>query len=94
MTEHFAIIVGSGFAGLGMAIALRRAGIRDFGLLEKAGELGGTWRDDTYPGCACDVPSHVYSFSFAPNPCWSETYATQAETSGPARVSDTTPSSS
>ncbi|GMV17807.1 MAG: 4-hydroxyacetophenone monooxygenase [Polyangiaceae bacterium] len=79
MREHFAIIVGSGFAGLGMAIALRRAGIRDFVVLEKAAELGGTWRDNTYPGCACDVPSHVYSFSFAPNPRWSETYATQAE---------------
>ncbi len=74
--DCFAVIVGSGFAGLGMAIALRRAKIRDFVVLEKAASLGGTWRDNHYPGCACDVPSHVYSFSFAPNPRWSETYAT------------------
>lgn len=79
MSDHFAVIVGSGFAGLGMAIALAKAGIRDFVVLEKAKELGGTWRDNTYPGCACDVPSHVYSFSFAPNPRWSETYATHRE---------------
>jgi len=78
-TEHFAVIIGSGFAGLGMAIALERAGIRDYVVLEKAGSLGGTWRDNVYPGCACDVPSHVYSYSFEPNPSWSETYATQAE---------------
>ncbi|MBK7580866.1 MAG: NAD(P)/FAD-dependent oxidoreductase [Myxococcales bacterium] len=62
-----------------MAISLARAGIRDFVVLEKAQTLGGTWRDNLYPGCACDVPSHVYSFSFAPNPDWTETYATQAE---------------
>lgn len=77
--DCFAVIVGSGFAGLGMAIALRRAKIRDFVVLEKAASLGGTWRDNHYPGCACDVPSHVYSFSFAPNPRWSETYATHSE---------------
>lgn len=77
--DHFAVIIGAGFAGLGMAIALRRAGIRDFVVLEKAAELGGTWRDNSYPGCACDVPSHVYCYSFAPNPRWSETYATSSE---------------
>ena len=61
-------IVGSGFAGLGMAIRLQQAGIEDFVVLERADDVGGTWRDNTYPGCACDVPSHLYSFSFAPNP--------------------------
>lgn len=64
------IIVGTGFSGLGMAIGLKRAGIGDFIVLERAEELGGTWRDNTYPGCACDVESDLYSFSFAPNPDW------------------------
>lgn len=72
-------IVGTGFAGLGMAIKLKEAGIEDFVLLERAGDLGGTWRDNTYPGCQCDVPSSLYSFSFAPNPTWSHTYPLQAE---------------
>jgi cation diffusion facilitator CzcD-associated flavoprotein CzcO len=72
-------IVGSGFAGLGMAIALREAGIQDFVVLEKADEVGGTWRDNSYPGCACDVPSHLYSFSFAPNPEWTSTFSPQPE---------------
>jgi cation diffusion facilitator CzcD-associated flavoprotein CzcO len=72
-------IVGAGFSGIAMAAALRRAGRADFVVLERAAELGGTWRDNDYPGCACDVPSHVYSFSFAPNPDWSTTYASQGE---------------
>jgi cation diffusion facilitator CzcD-associated flavoprotein CzcO len=72
-------IVGSGFAGLGMAIRLREAGIEDFVVLERADDVGGTWRDNSYPGCACDVPSHLYSFSFAPNPGWSHTYSSQPE---------------
>jgi len=72
-------IVGSGFSGLGMAIRLKQEGIEDFEVLERAGELGGTWRDNTYPGCACDIPSHLYSFSFAPNPDWSRTYSPQPE---------------
>src|ERR1700716_252934 len=72
-------IVGSGFAGLGMAIRLKQAGIEDFVVLERAEDVGGTWRDNTYPGCACDVPSHLYSFSFAPNPNWSRSYSPQAE---------------
>jgi cation diffusion facilitator CzcD-associated flavoprotein CzcO len=72
-------IVGTGFAGLGMAIELQRSGRHDFVLLERADEVGGTWRDNTYPGCQCDVPSNVYSFSFAPNPDWSRTFAPQAE---------------
>ncbi|MFM0726077.1 NAD(P)/FAD-dependent oxidoreductase [Paraburkholderia strydomiana] len=72
-------IIGSGFAGLGMAIRLRQAGITDFIVAEKAGSVGGTWRDNHYPGCACDVQSHVYSFSFAPNPRWSRMFARQPE---------------
>jgi cation diffusion facilitator CzcD-associated flavoprotein CzcO len=72
-------IVGSGFAGLGMAIRLREAGIEDFVVLERAHEVGGTWRDNSYPGCACDVPSHLYSFSFAPNPEWTSTFSPQPE---------------
>jgi cation diffusion facilitator CzcD-associated flavoprotein CzcO len=72
-------IVGSGFSGLAMAYRLRRDGIEDFVLLEKSTDVGGTWSDNDYPGCACDVPSHVYSFSFAPNPDWSTTYSPQAE---------------
>jgi len=72
-------IIGAGFTGIAMGAKLRRAGRDDFVILERAGEVGGTWRDNTYPGCACDVPSHVYSFSFAPNPNWSATYAPQAE---------------
>lgn len=72
-------VVGSGFAGLGMAIRLRREGITDFVVLERAGDLGGTWRANTYPGCACDVPSHLYSYSFAPNPHWGRTFSDQPE---------------
>ena len=72
-------IVGSGFSGLATAIRLKQAGIEDFVVLERADDLGGTWRDNTYPGCACDVPSHLYSFSFAPNPEWSRTFSPQAE---------------
>ena len=77
--EHVPIaVVGTGFAGLGTAIALQREG-RQFLVLERASDLGGTWRDNRYPGCRCDVPSHLYSFSFAPNPEWSETYSPQGE---------------
>jgi cation diffusion facilitator CzcD-associated flavoprotein CzcO len=68
-------IIGSGFAGLGVAIGLRRDGEEDFVILERADDLGGTWRDNSYPGCACDVPSHLYSFSFAPNPNWSRMFS-------------------
>jgi cation diffusion facilitator CzcD-associated flavoprotein CzcO len=62
-----------------MAIELLRDGERDFVLLERADDIGGTWRDNTYPGCRCDVPSHLYSFSFAPNPNWSSTFSPQPE---------------
>src|SRR5512141_2324432 len=73
------LIVGSGFAGRGAAIRRDRAGLHDFLVIERGTEVGGTWRDNTYPGAACDVPSHLYSYSFAPNPWWSRTYATQPE---------------
>jgi cation diffusion facilitator CzcD-associated flavoprotein CzcO len=73
------VIVGAGFAGLGMAIRLKRAGIDDFTILEQADEVGGTWRDNHYPGAACDVQSHLYSYSFEPNPNWTRTFAGQPE---------------
>jgi cation diffusion facilitator CzcD-associated flavoprotein CzcO len=80
VTQHHRIaIVGTGFSGLGMAIRLRQAGEEDFVLLERAGDIGGTWRDNTYPGCRCDVPSHLCSFSFSPNPNWSSTFSPQSE---------------
>lgn len=76
---HLVVIVGAGFSGLGMAVALKRAGLHDFVVVEKAPSLGGTWRDNSYPGCACDVPSNLYSYSFAPNPGWSQSFAPQPE---------------
>jgi len=72
-------IIGSGFGGLGAAIRLKREGIEDFIIFERAGDVGGTWRDNTYPGCACDVESHLYSFSFAPNPDWTHSFSRQPE---------------
>lgn len=76
--EHVRVaVIGSGFGGLGAAVRLRREGITDFVVLERAGSVGGTWRDNSYPGCACDVPSHLYSFSFAPNPDWPRTFSGQ-----------------
>ncbi|MGZ5198349.1 MAG: flavin-containing monooxygenase [Telluria sp.] len=74
-----AIIVGAGFGGIGMAISLKRAGIDNFVLLEKSHDVGGVWRDNSYPGAACDVPSHLYSFSFEPNPNWTRVFSTQPE---------------
>jgi len=73
------LIVGAGFAGLGMAIRLRQAGMESFVVVDKAPEIGGTWWFNRYPGCACDIPSHLYSFSFDRNPEWSRMYAGQAE---------------
>src|SRR5579864_5400976 len=73
------LIVGAGFAGIGMAIRLKQAGIHDFVILERAAGLGGTWRDNTYPGIACDVPAHLYSYSFEPNPNWTRFFAPQNE---------------
>ena len=79
-SEHFRIaIVGSGFSGLGMAIRLRQEGVEDFVVLERAHDVGGTWRDNSYPGAACDVPSRLYSFSFAQNPEWSRSFSPQGE---------------
>jgi len=72
-------IVGAGFGGLGTAIRLREQGIDDFVILERADRLGGTWWANTYPGCACDVPSHLYSYSFALNPDWTRFFAPQHE---------------
>lgn len=70
-----ALIVGAGFAGLGMAIRLKQAGVNDFVILERGDRVGGTWRDNTYPGAACDIPSNLYSYSFAPNPEWSRSFS-------------------
>ncbi|VVJ15931.1 Cyclohexanone monooxygenase (EC [Amycolatopsis camponoti] len=78
-TETGVVIVGTGFSGLGMAIQLRKEGRDDFVILEKAHDVGGTWRDNSYPGCACDIPSHMYSFSFEQNPGWSRAYSPQPE---------------
>ncbi len=73
------VILGAGFSGIGMAIALLKAGRASFTVLEKGADVGGTWRDNHYPGAACDVPSHLYSFSFEQNPHWSRMYPTQSE---------------
>ena len=72
-------IIGSGFSGIGMAIRLKRLGYASLSIYEAAGELGGTWRDNVYPGAACDVPSHLYSFSFEANPAWSRAFSHQPE---------------
>ena len=73
------LIIGSGFSGLAVAALLDRAGIRDWLILERGAEIGGTWRDNTYPGCACDIPAPLYSYSFAQNPHWTELFARQPE---------------
>jgi cation diffusion facilitator CzcD-associated flavoprotein CzcO len=79
-TPHTEIaIVGAGLSGLGMAIALCRDGQQDFVVLERASALGGTWRDNSYPGCACDIPSVLYSYTDEPNPAWTRAYAPQPE---------------
>jgi cation diffusion facilitator CzcD-associated flavoprotein CzcO len=72
-------IIGSGFGGIAMARALQRAGRGEFVIFEKAEAIGGTWRDNTYPGAACDVPSHLYSLSDAPNPEWTRLFPAQPE---------------
>ncbi|GAB2627819.1 NAD(P)/FAD-dependent oxidoreductase [Prescottella soli] len=80
MTRHHeVIVVGAGISGVGAVIRLQRMGIDDVLILEKGDALGGTWRDNTYPGCACDVPSALYSYSFAPNADWSRLFAGQNE---------------
>jgi cation diffusion facilitator CzcD-associated flavoprotein CzcO len=77
--HHRVAIIGAGLAGIGMAIRLRQRGIEDFVILEREEDLGGTWYVNTYPGCQCDVPSVLYSFSFAPNPDWTRSFAPQTE---------------
>lgn len=72
-------IIGAGFAGIGAAIQLKDKGITDFAIFEREDRVGGTWRDNTYPGAACDIPSRLYSYSFAPNPEWSHTYSGSGE---------------
>jgi cation diffusion facilitator CzcD-associated flavoprotein CzcO len=79
MPDFSVAIIGSGFAGIGMAAQLKRAGVHDLVVLERDDALGGTWRDNSYPGAACDVPSHLYCFSFAPNPGWSRSFSPQPE---------------
>jgi len=73
------VIIGAGFGGIGMGIALKKAGFDDFVILEKSDDLGGTWHDNLYPGCACDIPSPLYSYSFELNPSWSRMFAPQPE---------------
>src|SRR5215217_2335429 len=82
MTTPRIIIIGAGFGGLGTAIELIEHGFDDVTILEKADDLGGVWRDNTYPNAACDVPSSLYSWSFAPNPDWSRRYSGQADILG------------
>jgi cation diffusion facilitator CzcD-associated flavoprotein CzcO len=77
--DVYAAIIGAGFAGLGAAVRLKQRGNTSFVVFERAADIGGTWRDNIYPGCACDVPSHLYSLSFAPNPNWSRLYSSQPE---------------
>jgi len=73
------VIVGAGFGGIGLGIKLRQAGLADFVILEKSDSVGGVWRENHYPGAACDVPSHLYSFSFVPRADWPDKYANQAD---------------
>ena len=73
------VIIGTGFSGMGMAMKLRAAGRDDFVVIEKAHDVGGTWRDNTYPGCECDIPSHMYSFSYELNTDWSKSFSGQRE---------------
>lgn len=75
MIKHKIVIIGSGFSGIGMGIKLKKAGIHDFVILEKATELGGTWRENSYPGAECDIPSALYSYSFEPNPNWEHVWS-------------------
>ncbi|MEK6805484.1 MAG: NAD(P)/FAD-dependent oxidoreductase [Pseudomonadota bacterium] len=79
MTSPSIAIIGSGFGGLGMGYYLKKAGLNDFTIYEKTAGLGGVWRENTYPGAACDVPSHLYSFSFDPHYPWSSAFGPQRE---------------
>ena len=77
--DYEVAIIGAGFAGLCVAIKLKQAGLRSFVVFETEEDVGGTWYVNTYPGCACDIPSNLYSFSFEPNPDWSRAYSPQPE---------------
>jgi cation diffusion facilitator CzcD-associated flavoprotein CzcO len=77
--SHAVIVVGAGFSGIGMAIRMGQMGTDDFVVLDRGNDLGGTWRDNSYPGAACDVPSNLYSYSFALNPEWSSSFPSQGE---------------
>ena len=79
LPDYRVAIIGTGFSGLGMAIRLKQAGLDDFVILERSADIGGTWHDNIYPGCACDVQSHLYSFSFALNPEWTRVFSPQPE---------------
>ncbi len=76
---HDVAIIGAGFGGVGLAIRMQQEGLQNFVIYEQASDVGGVWRDNRYPGAACDVPSYLYSFSFEPNPDWGRTYGPQAE---------------
>lgn len=76
---HSTLVIGAGFTGLGAAIRLAEAGVKDVVVLERSDRVGGTWRDTRYPGASCDVPSLLYSYSFVKNPKWSRTYSPAAE---------------
>jgi cation diffusion facilitator CzcD-associated flavoprotein CzcO len=78
-THVHVLVIGAGCSGIGAGVRLRERGVLDFVILEKGDDFGGAWRENTYPGCACDVPTALYSFSFAPNPDWSRAFAKQAE---------------
>src|SRR6476660_463354 len=79
MSSPRVVVIGAGFGGLGVARALRETGVDYITVLERADDVGGVWRDNTYPGAACDVPTPLYSWSWAPNPDWSRRYGTQPE---------------
>src|SRR3954465_6605839 len=72
-------VVGSGFAGIGMGVALQRAGVASFTIYDRGDRVGGVWRDNSYPGLTCDVPSHLYSFSFEPKHDWSRRFPPRAD---------------
>jgi cation diffusion facilitator CzcD-associated flavoprotein CzcO len=78
-THHRVIVIGAGIAGVGLGVRLLDSGIEDFAILERNGSVGGTWFEHTYPGCACDIPAHLYSYSFARNPRWTRLFPTQEE---------------
>ena len=73
------LVIGSGMSGMMMGIRLKQAGIESFTILEKADRVGGTWRENTYPGLSCDIPSHYYSYSFEPNPDWGYRFSPGSE---------------